>query len=101
MTMSKAIVPAQVRAVIEQYVADFLTESSRARLALLVSGMLTARSSRPAAIAAAIHAEGWSAAEPESIERRLRRAQADPDLQPRLCLEPLVRHQLQVSQARQ
>jgi hypothetical protein len=98
--MSTTIVHAQVRAVLDAHVADFLTASSRARLALLVSGLLEARSSRPAQIAAAIHKLGLSAAEPESIERQLRRTQSDPDLQARLCLDPLVRHHLQAAQAR-
>jgi hypothetical protein len=97
--MSNQIVHAQVQAVLAAHVATFVGASSRERLALLVSGILRARSSRPAAIAAALHASGLSTAEPESIERRLRRAQRDPDLQPRACWEPWVRAQLQASRA--
>jgi hypothetical protein len=88
-----------VQAVLATHVAKFVGASSRERLALLISGIVRARSSRPAAIAAALHASGLSPAEPESIERRIRRAQRDPDLQPHACWDPWVRAQLRASQA--
>lgn len=95
--MSSDIVHAQVRRIIEQHVARCVSASSQERLALLVSGIVEARSSRPARIAAAIYKLGLSAAEPESLERQLRRTQNDWHLQARLCLEPMVRAQLQAA----
>jgi hypothetical protein len=98
--MSLDIVHAQVRTALDQHLPRWLSASSRERLALLVSGMIEARSSRPARIAAAICNRGWSAAEPESVERRIRRTQNDPELQAHVCVDPLVRQQLHASQAR-
>jgi len=93
--MSADIVHARVRAALGQQLPVWLSASSRERLALLVSGVIEARSSRPARIAAAICKLGLSQAEPESVERRLRRTQNDPELQAHLCVDPLVRQQLQ------
>lgn len=95
--MSSAIVHGRVRAGLEQYLPGHLAASTRERLALLVSGIIEARSSRPAQIAAAICRLGLSTAQPESVERRLRRTQNDPQLQAPLCVDPLVRQQLQTS----
>src|SRR5689334_5986941 len=89
-TMSTDIVHARVSAALEQHLPRWLSASSRERLALLVSGIIEARSSRPARIAAAICERGLSQAEPESVERRIRRTQNDPELQARLVVDPLV-----------
>ncbi len=96
--MSSTIVHAQIQRIVDQHVAAFVRPSSRARLALLVSGIVEARNSRPSRIAAALYKLGLSQAEPESLERRLRRTQRDPDLQARACLDPFVRAQLQAGQ---
>jgi len=98
--MSSDIVHARVCAALDQYLPRWLSDSSRARLGLLVSGIIEARSSRPARIAAAICNRGWSSAQVESVERRLRRAQNDPELQAQVCVDPLVRQQLQAGQPR-
>ncbi len=99
--MSLPIVHVRVRAALDQHLPRWLSASSRERLALLVSGMIEARSSRPARIAAAIWKLGLSPAEPESVERQLRRTQNDPELQAHLCVDPLVRQQLAASGARE
>ena len=98
-TMSSDIVHAQVCAALDEHLPRWLSDSSRQRLALLVSGIIEARSSRPARMAAAICNRGLSSAQPESIERRLRRAQNDPELQAHICVDPLVRQQLQASRS--
>lgn len=95
--MSNSIVHAHVRAALGQHLPSWVSASSRERLALLVSGIIEAGSSRPAQIAAAICKLGLSSAEPESVERRIRRTQNDPELQVHVCLDPLVRQQLQAS----
>ena len=60
--------------------------SSIIRLALFVIGMLAARSAVIKQIAAELHALDLTDAScPEHIERRLRRALADPMLTPSLC----------------
>src|SRR5437016_7591020 len=90
-TMSNDIVHAQVCAALEQHLPHWLSDSSRERLALLVSGIIEARSSRPARIAAAICNRDLRQAQAESVERRIRRTQNDPELQAHLCVDPLVR----------
>ncbi len=97
--MSGTIVHTRVRAALDKHVPSWLSASSRDRLALLVNGLIEARSCRLAQIAAAISRLGLSPAEPESIERRLRRTCNDPELQAHVCVDPLVRQQLQASRA--
>jgi hypothetical protein len=65
--------------------------SSVRRLALLVTGLLAAEHAGLAPLAAALDGLGLTAAaDPEHIERRLRRALNDPRLTPQACYEPMA-----------
>jgi hypothetical protein len=78
-----AAVPATVR------------RSAVTRLALLVTGILAAKSTVLAQLAAELDAlELTAATTPESIERRLRRTLNDPHLVPRTCYLPVLHHVL-------
>lgn len=68
--------------------------STRDRLALLIVGMIEAESASPAQIAKALHRLGLSDATPESIERRIRRIENDPEITDVFCFHPFARHQL-------
>ena len=79
-----AAVPATVR------------RSAVTRLALLVTGILAAKSTVLAQLAAELDAlELTAATTPESIERRLRRTLNDPHLTPSTCSIPVLRHVLE------
>ena len=78
-----AAVPATVR------------RSAVTRLALLVTGILAAKSTVLAQLAAELDALALTAATtPESIERRLRRTLNDPHLVPHTCYAPVLRQVL-------
>lgn len=69
-------------------------ESTLRRLALLVTGMIGAESASPAAVARALHRMGLSQAKPESLERRIRRLENDPEVSASACFHPLARRHL-------
>lgn len=69
-------------------------KSTRQRLALLIIGMIEAKSAAPAQIAQAIHRLGLSEAEAESIERRIRRSENDQEISDALCFHPFARQRL-------
>jgi hypothetical protein len=83
---------------IEQEVARFVDpkvdESSVERLALLVTGIIGSESVSPARIARALKALGLSEASAESIERRVRRIENDPQITSALCFHRLARQRL-------
>ncbi len=83
---------------IEQEVARFVDpevdESSVERLALLVTGIIGSESVSPARIARALKALGLSEASAESIERRVRRIENDPEITSALCFHRLARYRL-------
>jgi hypothetical protein len=64
--------------------------SSRERIALLVLGIIRAKSASPARIAEAIKELGLTNATAESIERRIRRIENDKELSATLCLHPFA-----------
>jgi len=68
--------------------------SSRKRLALLVVGILRARSGAPARVAKALEELGLTQATAESIERRIRRMENDEELEAALCFHPFARARL-------
>jgi hypothetical protein len=84
----------QIKAELERHVDPAVDESSRERLALLVTGIIGSESSRPARIAKAITTLGLSAASAESIERRVRRIENDPEITAALCFHPLAQYRL-------
>ena len=79
---------------IDQSVAKDVDEATRARLAILILGMIEAKSASPAQIAQALHRLGLSQAQPESIERRIRRIENDPEISDVLCFHPFARRRL-------
>jgi len=92
--MPASVVYRQVRSLLDQHLDERVDESSRDRLALLVLGILRAKSASPARIAAALNELGLSAARVDSIERRIRRIENDPEVQASLCFHPLARMRL-------
>lgn len=71
-----------------------IDESSRARLALLVTGMIGAKSACPAEIARALHKMGLRDAKPESLERHIRRIENDSEISAAICFHPFARWRL-------
>jgi Transposase DDE domain len=68
-----------------------LRRSAVTRLALLTTGILAAKSTVLAQVAAELHAlELTDAAMPEHVERGLRRTLNDPLLQPHTCYHPIL-----------
>ena len=84
----------QVKTMLDNNLAPEVDESSRERLALLVTGMIEAESASPAQIAAALEELKLSDATAESIERRIRRIENDPELTASLCFHPFARQRL-------
>ena len=79
---------------LEQHVDEQVDESTRERLKLLVTGILESKSASPARIARAIKTLGLSEAQVDSIERRVRRLENDPEIDAALCFHPLARQRL-------
>ena len=71
-----------------------IDESSRTRLALLVTGMIGAKNASPARIASALHKMGLRDAKPESLERQVRRIENDPEISAAICFHPFARWRL-------
>lgn len=68
--------------------------SSRARLALLVTGIMGAKDASPARVAQALYKMGLTGAKAESIERQVRRIENDPEISAGICVHPFVRWRL-------
>jgi hypothetical protein len=79
---------------LDQHLPPEVDESSRERLTLLVTGIIKAESASPARIAAALETLGLSDATAESIERRIRRIENDPELTASLCFHGFARQRL-------
>ncbi len=92
--MSALEVLTQVSALLEPYFDERVEESTRQRIALLVVGILRAKSASPARIAGALKELGLTQATSESIERRIRRLENDSDLEATLCFHPFARERL-------
>ena len=74
--------------------SEAIDESSRTRLALLVTGMIGAKHASPARIASALHKMGLRDAKPESLERHIRRIENDPEISAAICFHPFARWRL-------
>jgi hypothetical protein len=85
----------------QQHLDPTVPQSSRERLALLVCGILQAKSAAPAQIARALGLLGLVQAMTESIERRIRRIENDGQITAALCLHPLARHYLALGKPKQ
>lgn len=71
-----------------------IDESSRARLALLVTGIIGAKDASPARVAQALYKMGLKGAKAESLERQVRRIENDPEISAVICVHPFVRWRL-------
>ena len=85
--MSTLGVYQQVKHWIARYLDEGVDESSCERLALLVTGMIGARSASPARVARALHRLGLRDAKVESLERQIRRLENDPEIEVTTCFE--------------
>ena len=94
--MPAASVYHEVRRLLKGHVDAQVDDASLERLSLLVVGMLEAERASPARIARALKKLGLSDAKPESIERRIRRIENDPDITAALCVHPLAQFQLRL-----
>jgi hypothetical protein len=92
--MSAATVYREIYRLLNQHLDPLVDLNSRERLALLVTGILGGKSAAPARVAQALRSLGLSGASTESIERRVRRIENDPELSAALCVHPLARHHL-------
>lgn len=92
--MSVQSVYTSVRSELDRVLDPSVDQYTLERIALLVMGLLRAKNASPAAIARAIRILGLSEASPESLERRVRRIENDPEVNAGLCLHPLARAHL-------
>jgi hypothetical protein len=74
--------------------SEEIDESSRTRLALLVTGIIGAKNASPARVASALHKMGLRDAKPESLERHIRRIENDPEISATICFHPFARWRL-------
>jgi hypothetical protein len=84
----------RIRGTVARYIDQQVDESTLDRVALLVTGIIGSESVSPARIAQAIHTLGLSEATVESIERRVRRIENDPEITASLCFHRLAWHRL-------
>ena len=80
----------QIHRALDACVDAQVSQPTRARLALLVLGMMEAKSASPAQVGQALHRLGLSHAQPASIERRIRRLENDPAISDVLCFHPFA-----------
>lgn len=99
--MSASQVYHDVYELLDDHLDESVDASSRERIALLVTGMLRAKSASPARIAAAIKELGLSQATVESIERRVRRIENDPELTAATCIHPFAKARLAYGKPRE
>jgi len=92
--MSAPEVYHQVHELIRPHLAPEVDASTRERIALLVTGMIGAKSASPAQVARALERLQLTGASPESLERRIRRLENDPELSASWCFHPFARFHL-------
>ena len=84
----------KIKEVLAEHIDPAVDEHSLERIALLVTGIIAAKSGAPAQIAQALKTLGLSEAKVESIERRVRRIENDPEIRASYCFHPLARARL-------
>jgi hypothetical protein len=92
--MSATAVYHQVYEMVKAEIDPRVDESSLERLVLFVVGMLQGRSASPAQVARHLAQMGLTGAKAESIERRIRRLENDPEITASLCFHPFARRHL-------
>lgn len=97
--MSASEVYHQVRRLIQEALSpNSVDKSTLERVVLLVTGMIGAKSASPAQVARALERMKLSGASAESIERRIRRLENDPEVEASLCFHPFARQHLLLGQ---
>lgn len=84
----------KIKRLLAEHIDAGVGENSLARIALLVTGIIAAKSGAPAQIAQALKTLGLSGAKVESIERRVRRIENDPQIKASYCFHPLAKAHL-------
>lgn len=84
----------KIKEMLAEHIEGSVAASSLERLALLVTGIIAAKSGSPAQIAQGLKTLGLSGAKVESIERRVRRIENDPDIRASYCFHPLAKAHL-------
>jgi len=84
----------KIKGLLTEHVDPAVDEDSLERIALLVTGIIAAKSGAPSQIACALKSLGLSEAKVESIERRVRRIENDPEITASYCFHPLARQHL-------
>jgi len=97
--MSAAEVYHQVRKMISAHIDAQVDESTLERIALLVTGMISARNASPAQVAKALGRLQLTGASAESLERRIRRLENDKEMKASLCFHPFARAHLRYGRA--
>src|SRR5512136_673569 len=92
--MSAAEVYHRVRKMIGAHIDPQVDESTRDRIALLVTGIIGARNASPAQVAKALDKLQLSGASAESLERRIRRLENDEEMDASLCFHPFAQAHL-------
>lgn len=92
--MSAAEVYHQVKKLIRAHIDPQVDESTLERIVLLVTGMIEAKNSSPAQVAKALDKLKLTGANAESLERRIRRLENDPEMEASLCFHPFARAHL-------
>lgn len=99
--MSALSVYSLLREQLNTHLQENLAPETRERLALLVMGILGAKSASPARIAQALSTLGLLHATVESCERRIRRIENDEQISAELCLHPLAKAHLALGKPKQ
>lgn len=92
--MSATEVYHQVKQVVEENIDRQVDESTQERIVLLVTGIIGAKSASPAQVAKALEKLRLTGATAESLERRIRRLENDPEMSASLCFHPFARAHL-------
>ena len=97
--MSAPEVYHRVRKMIGAHIDSQVDESTLGRIALLVTGIIGARSSSPAQVAKALDKLHLTGASAESLERRIRRLENDEEMEASLCFHPFAQAHLRKMRA--
>lgn len=92
--MPPAAVYHEIRSLIKEHLDPQAKDSTLERITLLVTGIIGAESASPARIARTLRVMGLSGAKTESIERRIRRIENDPEVNASVCFHSLAREYL-------
>ena len=91
----------KIKEMLAEHIDPAVDENTLERLALLVMGIIESKSAAPAQVAKALNSLGLSEAQVESIERRVRRIENDPEITAGYCFHPLARQRLMLGKPQQ